>query len=351
MKYRVLICATLLTASFIAPVAAQVASHNPTTVASQPAAISKTQSAQSPLLQAGDKPVVKVNGAVLTQRDLVREMYAIFPYAKQHNGFPKAQEASIRQGALQMIIFEELVYQDAERRKLTIPAAKIDRAETEFMGQFSSKEQFQQYLQVEMHGSRQQLRENIKRSLLIEQVLKTDVENKSAVSLAEARAYYDKNPAKFEHPELFNFQAISIIPPRNSGADQNKEARKRAEDALKQAKATKSYEEFGLLAEKISEDDYRVNMGDHKTMERDKLPPDVVKVLLAMQVGQVSNLIQVENAYTIIRLNAHEPAGKASFDSVKTQLQIDLQKEKYEELRVGLDKKLRGTAKVEIVQG
>jgi hypothetical protein len=36
---------------------------------------------------------------------------------------------------------------------------------------------------------------------------------------------------------------------------------------------------------------------------------------------------------------------------VKTQLQTDLQKGKYEQLRVGLDKKLRGTAKVEIVQG
>ena len=39
------------------------------------------------------KPVARVNGTVLTDRDLLREMYAIFPYAKQHNGFPKAQEA------------------------------------------------------------------------------------------------------------------------------------------------------------------------------------------------------------------------------------------------------------------
>ena len=67
-----------------------------------------------------DKPVARVNGAVLTDRDLLREMYTIFPYAQQHNGFPKAQEAAIRQGALEMIIFEELVYQEAERRKLTI---------------------------------------------------------------------------------------------------------------------------------------------------------------------------------------------------------------------------------------
>ncbi len=50
-------------------------------------------------------------------------MLQIFPYASQHNGFPKEQEAAIRQGALQMIIFEELVYQDAKRRGLTVSAA------------------------------------------------------------------------------------------------------------------------------------------------------------------------------------------------------------------------------------
>ena len=50
-----------------------------------------------------------------------------------------------------------------------------------------------------------------------------------------------------------------------------KEARKKADDALKQAKATKTYEEFGILAEKISEDDYRVMMGDHHKVDRAKL--------------------------------------------------------------------------------
>ncbi len=148
---------------------AQVASHAPT-------AIAKTPSAQSSPLQVSDKPVARVNGAVLTDRDLLREMYAIFPYAQQHNGFPKAQEAAIRQGALEMIIFEELVYQEAERRKLTVPAEKLNRAEADFRKQFNSPDQYQQYLQTEMHGSEQQLRQQMRRSLLIEQVLKTDVE-------------------------------------------------------------------------------------------------------------------------------------------------------------------------------
>ena len=76
-------------------------------------------------LQVTGKPVVRVNGAVLTDRDLLREMFALFPYAKLHNGFPKKQEAEIRQGAMQMIIFEELVYQEAVRRKMTIAPERI----------------------------------------------------------------------------------------------------------------------------------------------------------------------------------------------------------------------------------
>src|SRR5215469_9804290 len=100
MKSRI-ITAILLTGSMIA--SAQVASHAPTAVAkTQPQAAKQSQST---IAQPTGKPVAKVNGTILTDKDLLREMYAIFPYARQHSGFPKAQEASIREGALQMIIF------------------------------------------------------------------------------------------------------------------------------------------------------------------------------------------------------------------------------------------------------
>jgi peptidyl-prolyl cis-trans isomerase SurA len=339
MKYELPICALLLVA--LSAASPQVASHAPTAVAN-------TTASQAPALQVSDKPVARVNGAVLTDRDLLREMYAIFPYAQQHNGFPKAQEAAIRQGALEMIIFEELVYQEAVRRKLTVLPEKLNRAEADFRKQFNSPDQYQQYLQAEMHGSAQQLRQQIQRSLLIEQLLKSDVENRSTVSLAEVKAYYDKNPARFEVPESFSFQSISVFPPQKPTPAQAKEAQKRAEDALRQAKATKSYQEFGLLAEKISEDDFRVNMGDHKVIGRDKLPPQIVKAFSAMQPGQVSGLIQIESAYTIARLNAHTTAKKKSLEEVKSDLKVELQKSKYEKLRSGLAKQLRAKAKIEV---
>jgi len=299
--------------------------------------------------QVSDKPVARVNGATLTDRDLLREMIQIFPYANTHGGFPKVQEASIRQGELQMIIFEELVYQEAQRRKLTVPPQQVKQAEIEFKKQFHSPQEYQQYLKVEMGGSEQNVVNKIKRSLLIEQVLKLEVENKSAVTLAELRANYEKNPAKFQVPESFTFQSISIMPPQKPTSDQKQEALKRANEDLKLAKATKSYQEFGLVAEKVSEDDFRVDMGDHKAVEKDKLPPQVVKAFSAMKPGQVSDVIQIDQAYTIIRLNAHTPAKKKSFEEVKSGLRTDLQKSKYEQLRVALDKRLRANAKVDLL--
>ena len=340
MKYQLLISALL--AMTLSAASAQVASHAPT-------AITNAASAQTSPLQVGDKPVARVNGAVLTERDVLREMYTIFPYAQQHNGFPKAQEATIRQGALEMIIFEELVYQEAERRKLAIPAEKLNRAESEFRKQFNSPDQYQQYLQTEMHGSEKQLRQQMRRSLLIEQLLKTDVELRSAVTPAEMQVYYTKNAAKYSQPESFSIQSISIVPPLKATPDQEKEAKKKAEEALRQAKATKSYQEFGLLAEKLSEDDFRVNLGDHKVVGADKLPPQVVKTLQTMQSGQLTGLIQIETAFTIIRLNVHTPPRKKPLSEVSNDLKTELQKSKYEKLRSNLAKQLRAQAKIEMV--
>ena len=340
MKYKVLILPFLVVG--IGAGAAQVSSHAPTVFTNTPA-----QSAIKPTQSAANKPVVRVNSAVLTDADLVREEYAIFPYAKQHNGIPKEFEKQIRDGALKMIIFEELVYQDASRQKMTVPAAKLQHAEAEFRKQFATPEQYNAFLQSDFNGSHQLLQQQIQRSLLIEAYLKTAVDDKSVISPAEARAYYDRNPARFHHPETFTFQTISILPPPNATAAQLKEVRTRAESALHQAKATKTAEQFGLLAEKISDDDYRVMMGQHKPMPVDEMAPQVVKALQAMHTNDMSDLIQVEQAYTIVRLQTHSPAGQAKFEDVKAQLQKELQETKRNQLRAALDQKLRQNAKVQ----
>ena len=337
MKLHSLIAAVLLMSL---SVSGQMASHASTV------GVTAASAAPQPVGQ----PVARVNGAVLTDIDLQREIFTIFPYARQHGGnVPKELEPDIRKGALQMIIFEELVYQEAQRRKMTVSPERLSRAEADFRKQFATPEEYQQFLKTEFQGSQQQLREKIKRSLLIEQLLKTEVDKKSTVSLAELKAYYDKNPDRFKYPESFAFQTITILPPEKATPSQLKEGRKRADDAFRQAKAAKTDEEFGMLAEKISEDDYRVMMGYHKPVDRAKLPPVVVQTLLAMQPGQVSDVIQVEQAYTIVRLVKHVPAGKATFDEVKASLQKELQQKRTNDVRASFDKQLHQGAKVEVL--
>jgi parvulin-like peptidyl-prolyl isomerase len=335
MKYNTSIYAVLLLATVPMP-AQMVASHT----SSFTAEVSKPQVV--------GRPVARVNGAVLTDRDLLREMYSIFPYARQHNGsFPRAMEADIRKGALKMIEFEELVYQESVRRRMTVAPERLAKAERDFRKQFHSPDQYQQFLREECRGSRQVMRAKIRRSLLIEDLLKQEVGGKAIVTLAEARAFYQKNPEKFRSRETFAVQTITILPPSKATAEQLKDARKRAEDALRQAKATKSYEEFGVLAEKISEDDYRVMMGDHRAVEVSRLPSQVVDALHKLQPGQMTDLIQVEQAFTIVRLNAHSAAAIRKFEEVRDTLRQSMQHNKTEELRAGLSQRLRKNAKIE----
>jgi hypothetical protein len=329
----------LLTTSAVS----QVASHAPTSLKPAPA----PGASNLVPLQSSGKPVVRVNGTVLTDVDLVREEYAIFPYAKQHNGLPKDLAPQIRAGALDMIIFEELVYQEALRRKLAVPPERMRRAQSDFRKQFSSPDEYQAFLHSDFQGSQKLLDEKIRRSLLIEAVLKLEVQNKSVVTPAETRAWYDKNAAQFAHPETYTFQTISVLPPQNATPEQLKQGRARAESALKQAKAAKTAMAFGLLAEKLSDDDYRVVLGQHKPVPVTELAPQVLTALKGMKPGDVSDILQLDQAYTIVRLNQRTPAGKTKFAEVQGKLAKDLHESKKEQLRKDLGRKLRQSAKIE----
>ncbi|HLH10143.1 MAG TPA: peptidyl-prolyl cis-trans isomerase [Terriglobales bacterium] len=338
MNYKVLVGVVL--AAFSIPSRAQLVSSHASTI--------PVNSGVPSTPAVSGKAVARVNGVVLTDKDLLREMYTIFPYAKQHGGtFPKDMEPGIRKGALQMIIFEELAYQQAQKKGMTIGPERLSSAEAEFRRQFSSPAEYKLFLQSEFEGNEQALRAKIRRSLLIDKYLKAEVDQKAVVSDAEVKAYYDKNPARFQYPESFAIQTISVIPPANATPAQLAEARKRAADAYKQAKATKTPEEFGLLAEKISDDDYRVMMGDHRWVDRSKMPPTMLDAALKMKDGEISGLIQVEQNYVVFRMNKHIPAGMMKFDDIKVDLRKQMEKNKINQVRSALDKKLLQHAEVE----
>ena len=144
---------------------------------------------------------------------------------------------------------------------------------------------------------------------------------------------------------MYKFAITPVIAP--ASAEVKAEARKHADIATKMAKGAKTYEEFGLLAEKYSDDDFKVKMGEHKLTSRAELPPDFVKAALTMKPGDVSGLITVGPNYTIFRLIEHVPAGRESFEVAKKKLREDMGKVKAEHLRKDLYTKLRHAAKIQ----
>ena len=339
MKTKSLILAIAIT--LIATVNAQVASHAPTMKAANVPSATPTQ-------QGFDRPIVKVNGTALTQRDVIREMQNIFPYAKQHGGqFPKDKEPLIRQQALQNVVFEELVYQEALRRKMIVPAAKLTSAVADFKKQFDSPAEFQEYLKNEQGGSMKNLREKITRAILIDNLLRLEVKNKSHVSDLELRKFYNSSKSRFQKPESVSIQTISIVVAEGSTKEQKADARRRAEDALKKAKATKNYEEFGLLAEKVSEDDWRVMMGDHKSIHRGRMPGPVEKAVFSMKPGEVSDVIDTGDSLCIARVNSREETKLVPFEEVRPSLKSQLEVEKEAAVRKSFEAKLKRNSKIE----
>lgn len=319
----------------------QVASHKPISlpVNSNPPAVASLPAA---------RPIVRVNGAVLTDRDLSREMMNVFPYAKQHGGrFPQESEAKIRETALKNIEFEELAYQDALKHGIAVSPEKLRKAISDFRTQFETEAEYQDFLKLEQKGSEQELKNRIRRSLLIDQYLVVEIDRRARYTDAQLREFYTKNPDRFRKPDSVSLQTITIAYGQTPTAAEKEAARKKAEDALKQAKATTDYEGFGMLAEKVSMDDWRVMMGDHKWLHRGRMPEAVEKVVFAMKAGQISDMIDTGDSFCIARANGREDSHLVPFDQVKAQLKKDLESQKAEELRVALDKKLRSGAKIE----
>jgi len=328
----------ILIACSLAAAAQMAVSHQPTAV----------PATSGTVLTANDRPVARINGTILTDRDLLRQMNSDFPYARQHGGqFPKMMEADIRRNALDKIEFEELVYQEALRRKLMVPSAKLTRAMEDFKAQFATENDFQNYLKVEHQGSLKDLKRKVTRAILIDELLTAQMAPAKKLTDVQVRTFYAKNPDRFRKPESVSIQTISFVIPDNATAKQKEDVSKRAHEALQQAKAAKNYEEFGLLAEKVSEDDWRVMMGDHKTVHRGRMPPPVEKVVFSMKAGEVSDIIETENSFCIARVNARDESKLVPFEQVRTKLKRDLEAMQAGKLRKDLEDRLRKNGKIE----
>ena len=151
------------------------------------------------------------------------------------------------------------------------------------------------------------------------------------VTPEDVKAYYDQHQDQYRVPEEVKVSHILIKTP-SPGADGKvdekgvEEARKKAEDVLKQLKSGAKFED---LAKKYSEDPGSGKQGgDLGWIGRGRTVPEFEKSAFSLTKGQLSDLVKSSYGFHIIRSEDKHEAHLKTIDEVKDQIEPLIKQQK-----------------------
>lgn len=144
-----------------------------------------------------------------------------------------------------------------------------------------------------------------------------------SVSADDVQKYYEQNIASFTDAEERQASHILIKADKSSPGDQRAAARLQAETLLAQVR--KSPDQFAAVAKKSSQDTGSAEQGgDLGFFGRSAMVKPFEDAAYAMKVGDISNVIETDFGFHIIRLIATRGGEKQPFDKVKQKIENDL---------------------------
>jgi peptidyl-prolyl cis-trans isomerase D len=157
------------------------------------------------------------------------------------------------------------------------------------------------------------------------------IEAQTSVSRADLQAYYDQRRDQYRVPDQVNVRHILIkTPPVGPDGKVDpksvEEARKKAEDVLKQLKAGAKFED---LAKKYSEDPGSAkNGGGLGLIGRGRTVPEFEKAAFSLPKGGTSDLVQSSFGFHIIHIDDKQDAHLKTLDEVKDQIEPLIRQQK-----------------------
>ncbi|MGH9513137.1 MAG: peptidyl-prolyl cis-trans isomerase [Terriglobales bacterium] len=157
------------------------------------------------------------------------------------------------------------------------------------------------------------------------------IESQAKVSEQDLQSYYDRHRDEFRVPEEVNVSQILIktpLPGSDGKVDPKAvdEARKKAEDVLKQLKAGGK---FADLAKKFSEDPSASNGGSIGWINHGGFPvPEVDKAAFSLPKGGTSDVINAGYAFVILHIDDKQSAHNKTLDEAKSQIEPILKQQK-----------------------
>jgi peptidyl-prolyl cis-trans isomerase SurA len=164
------------------------------------------------------------------------------------------------------------------------------------------------------------LRHDIERNMLINQVQNVEVTQKLAVTDEEARAYYDAHRAEFTTPSEVMLREILVEVPtsaRGVNAAEDDEAKAKAEE-LRQ-RLLKG-EPFPRLAAEVSASPSKANGGLIGPIHMDELAPQLQQLLNKLKVGEVADVVRTTRGYQILKLESRTEMKNRSFEEARNDI-------------------------------
>jgi peptidyl-prolyl cis-trans isomerase C len=283
---------------------------------------SKSQFMPSELF--GNKVLAEGKGVKVTRGQLDDEVIRFKGQAAAHGqNIPPEQMGLMERQILEQLIQVQLLEAKATEADKAAGKALAEKRFEEAKTKLGSEEVLNRQLKL-MGATREEVLAKWTESAMAEMVLKREL--KVNVTDADARKYYDDNPARFEEPEKVRASHILLTttdPKTNTElSDEQKAAkRKEMEGLLKRARAG---EDFAKLAKEYSEDLASKDKGGEYTFPRGQMVPEFEAAAFSLNTNQVSDIVTTRFGYHIIKLSEKIPAQKLGFDKVAERLKEDL---------------------------
>jgi parvulin-like peptidyl-prolyl isomerase len=163
----------------------------------------------------------------------------------------------------------------------------------------------------------EQVEKNIRTSYLTQRVIESEVYRRMPLPTQdEIRKYYDSHQKDFDRPAGVRFREIVILT-ENRGPELIEGQRKKAEEALA---AVKKGDDFGEVAMKYSEADSARDGGEVPFYEKGQMQPWLEELTNKLDKGQVSDVIPVQGAFMIIKVDDKHPGGTLPFELAQREI-------------------------------
>jgi len=306
-----------------------------------------------------DKTVVTVNGQAITELELSKRVALAMKQASSRLASLPPQYAEqvkkqARQQVLENLVVERLLDEQVVAAGIKITDADILAEMTKTGAQQQppvTLEQFKTTIEAQ-GGNFEDVKKDFGRGMGYMKLMETKWGDTVKIGDEEAKQYYDTHPNDFAIPEQVRASHILILTqPKDPNADPNQVKAAAKEKIEKLYKQVKDGEDFAAIAKENSDCPSAANGGDLGLNPRGGWVKPFEDAAFALKVGDVSDIVETQFGYHIIKVTDRKDAGTTPFEEAKPALIDGLSKEKRQTAVRQYVQSLREKAKIVYAEG